>query len=249
MELKLNPKKSIEENATIQYDVSKKARKRLEGLKKAIDISQKKVQKLETFQAREKKVYKLPPVDKWYMKFRWFTSSEGFLCIGGRDATTNDIVIKKYAEKGDLIFHTEHPGSPFFIIKAEGKEIPQKTKEETAQATLSFSKAWKEGLLTGEVYSIGPDQVKKEFGLPKGSFMIHGKREYYKPVIGLYIGVNEEGYLECGPVEKAWSLEPEGKRSDCAKWIKQKIIEKTEVKFELDYIIRILPGDCKVKEK
>ena len=28
---------------------------------------------------------------EWYEKFRWFYSSEGFLCIGGRDSTTNDI--------------------------------------------------------------------------------------------------------------------------------------------------------------
>ena len=248
MELKLDPKRSIEENATRHYSVSKKARKRLEGLKKAIDISKKRVGKLEKFQAIEKKVYKKPPEDKWYMKFRWFVSSDGFLCIGGRDATSNEIVIKKYADKGDLIFHTEIPGSPFFIIKSEGKEIPQRTKEEAAQATLSFSRAWKEGILTEDVYSITPEQVKKEYGLPKGSFMIHGKREYYKPVMGLYIGLNEEGYLECGPVEKVWKLEQEGKRSDCAKWIKQKIIEKLEIKFDLDYIIRILPGDCKIKE-
>ena len=40
---------------------------------------------------------------------------ENNLVLGGRDATTNDILIKKHMEKEDLVFHTTDPGSPFFI--------------------------------------------------------------------------------------------------------------------------------------
>ena len=101
---------------------------------------------------------------KWYEKFRWFVSSEGFLCIGGRDATTNDILVKKHMEKGDLVFHTQLAGSPFFIIKSEGKKIGKKTIEEAAQATASYSRAWKHGFTVTEVYYITPEQVKKEIG-------------------------------------------------------------------------------------
>ncbi|MBL7051686.1 MAG: DUF814 domain-containing protein [Nanoarchaeota archaeon] len=247
MKLILDPKKSIEENATIYYDKSKKAKRKLEGLNVAIENTNKKILKLDKGKPKEQKKLKDAPEKKWYMKFRYFTSSEGFLCIGGRDATTNDIIVKKHADKGDLVFHTEMRGSPFFIIKAEGKEIPQQTKEEAAIATAAFSRAWKEELGTAEVYSIQPDQVKKELGLPKGSFMIHGKREYYKPVIKLYVTLNKENYLECTPIKSELTLKFGGKMSDCAKKIKSLIAKKHEINYPLDEVIRILPGDCSIE--
>ena len=159
------------------------------------------------------------------------------------------MIIKKYAEKGDLIFHTELAGSPFFLIKAEGKEIPSQTKEETAQATASFSRAWNQGLTTAEVYAIAPDQVKKELGLPKGAFMIHGKREYFKPVIKLYIGVNKEKYIECSPIQKEFLLQQTGKKTDTAKYLQKHWIEKYNMKFLLDEIMQSLPGDCSINLK
>ena len=122
----------------------------------------------------------------WYEKFHWFISSEGFLCIGGRDATTNEIVIKKHTDKEDFVFHTEAPGSPFFVIKTEsgeGKEPTKKTFEEVALATGVFSKAWKLGLSSTEVFMVKPEHVSKEAQsgeyIAKGAFMIYGKREFF----------------------------------------------------------------------
>ena len=247
MKIILDPKKSIEENATRYYDKSKKAKRKLEGLNVAIENTKKKILKLDKAKPKEKEKLEDAPEKKWYMKFRYFTSSDGFLCIGGRDATTNDIIVKKHAEKGDLVFHTEMRGSPFFIIKSEGKEIPQSTKEEAAIATAAFSRAWKEELGTAEVYSIQPDQVKKELGLPKGSFMIHGKREYYKPVIKLYVTLNKEKYLECTPIKSEFTLKFGGKISDCAKAIRKQMSFKHKINYPLDDVIRILPGDCSLE--
>ena len=246
MKIRIDTTKSIEDNATFYYDKSKKARRKLEGLKIAIENTKKKIENMESQPKRVQIQYKDPPEKKWYMKFRWFTSSDGFLCIGGRDAMTNEIIIKKHTDPGDLVFHTENPGSPFFVIKAEGKEIPNATKKETAIATAAFSRAWREGLGTTEVYAISPDQVKKDEGLAKGSFMIHGKREYFRPIIKLYLGIVND-YLECTPVVSEFSIKHGGKISDCAKKIRHKIMEKYQVKYELDDIIRILPGDCSLE--
>ena len=44
---------------------------------------------------KENHKYLDSPEKKPYMKFRWFISSDGFLCLGGRDATSNEIIIKK----------------------------------------------------------------------------------------------------------------------------------------------------------
>jgi predicted ribosome quality control (RQC) complex YloA/Tae2 family protein len=247
MHLRIDTSKSIEENATYYYDKSKKSKRKIEGLHKAIKVSKKKLTSIEKEEKKPKVEYNDPPEQKWYMKFRWFISSDGFLCIGGRDAMTNEIVIKKHAEKGDLIFHTQITGSPFFIVKAEGKVVPEQTREEAAIATASFSRAWREGLSSAEVYSISPEQVKKEFGLPKGSFMISGKRSYHTSIIQLFIGKDSEGYLECSPVEKHFTLIQEGKVSDTAKKIQKYYKDKDKINYPLDDIIRILPGNCSIK--
>ncbi|MFX0073130.1 MAG: NFACT RNA binding domain-containing protein, partial [Candidatus Hermodarchaeota archaeon] len=125
------------------------------------------------------------PKKKWYEKFRWFESSDGFLVIGGRDASSNEAIFKKYIETHDLVLHTTFPGSPLTIIKnPENKQIPENTIMESADFTASFSKAWKEAWGVVDVFYINPNQVSKsppsgEY-LPKGSFMISGKKNFIK---------------------------------------------------------------------
>ena len=248
MELKIDTTRAIEENATYYYDKSKKAKRKIEGLKKAIKVSEKKLKYIEEDEKKPVIKYKDPPELKWYMKYRWFISSDGFLCIGGRDATTNEVLMKKYTEKGDIVFHTEMSGSPFFLVKAEGKEIPEKTLNETAIATASFSRAWKDGYASAEVYHVEPNQVKKEFGLPKGSFMIHGKRTNYNAVIKLYVTKDKNNYLQCTPIKGEFSLEQGGKKSDTAKIIQKLLIDMYGIKYPLDDVIRLLPGDCSLSK-
>ncbi len=248
MDVRIDTTKTIEENANFYYEKAKKAKKKLESLKHAIELTKVKLSSMqnEEEKPKEQKKFLEPPQKKWYMKFRWFISSDGFLCIGGNDATSNEIIVKKHTDKGDLLFHTDIKGSPFFVVKAEGKEIPKHTMEEAAQATASFSKAWNQGASTTEVYAIAPDQVKKELGLPKGTFMIYGKRTYFRPVIKLYIGVDQERNLICTPVETDFLLKQEGKRTDTAKLIQKKLLEKYNIKYPIDDIVMALPGDCSV---
>lgn len=204
MRVSLDLNKSIEENASIYYDKAKKAKKKLMGTKIAIASAEKKLgtlkERKEEVNVKQAKPKKLKRKLKWYEKFRWFVSSEGFLCVGGRDQTTNDIIVKKHLDKDDLVFHTQIVGSPFFVVKSEGKKIGKKTIEEVAQATASYSRAWRQGFTSTEVYYIKPDQVKKELGLPKGTFMIYGKRSYSQPALKVAIGV-KEGEVIGGPVE------------------------------------------------
>lgn len=40
----------------------------------------------------------------WYEKLRWFVTSDNFLVIGGRDANTNEAVVKKYLDNNVYIF-------------------------------------------------------------------------------------------------------------------------------------------------
>jgi predicted ribosome quality control (RQC) complex YloA/Tae2 family protein len=147
---------------------------------------------------------------EWYERYRWFITGDGLLAIGGRDASSNSAIIRKHLTEYDVVFHAEVYGSPFFIIKNAIKagEI-ETTLQEVAQATVSFSRAWKDGLSSADAYWVMPDQIKKGAPtgqyLPKGSFVIEGKRNYIKrSEIRLALGIihlSDRYVLVCGPVE------------------------------------------------
>jgi len=242
--------KSVGENASLYYDKSKKMRKKIEGARAALERSKEMLEKAEKEKTSKEGVKETKKVERkteWYEKFRWFISSEGFLCIGGRDATTNEIVVKKHAEKDDIIFHTEMAGSPFFIIKTGGKKPGRPTLDESAQATASYSRAWKLGITLAEVFYVNPEQVSKEAEagefIARGAFMIRGKKNFIRIGLELAIGI-KDGQIIGGPVdsikknaEKYVVIAPgKEKASDAAKKIKQKI------GGEIDDIIRFLPS-------
>ena len=141
-------------------------------------------------------------------------------------------------------------GSPFFLIK-NGQNAGEITLQQAAQATAVYSRAWKRGLGTAEVYSFHPDQVKKELGLPKGSFMIYGKRNYFSPRLELAIGlVGEEiiggplAAIQAKTKEYLLIVPGQEKSSALAKKIKAKLKGG-----DLDEIIRFLPvGGCDLKK-
>ncbi|NYT19251.1 MAG: DUF814 domain-containing protein, partial [Methanosarcinales archaeon] len=139
----------------------------------------------------------------------------GFLVVGGRDADTNEELVKKYMEKRDIVFHTQVPGAPITIIKTEGKDVPETTLEEAARFVVSYSSIWKAGQFSGDCYWIRPEQVSKtpESGeyLKKGSFVIRGERNYYKDVpVGVAVGLElgEETRVIGGPLS---AIERSGK--------------------------------------
>src|SRR3989338_3050496 len=101
--LTLDLTKGIEENAAVYFEKAKKIKKKIEGAEAALNENLKKLRQLEEKrdkfaleQSKKEKLKERKP--EWYEKFRWFVSSEGFLVIGGRDATSNEIVIKKHTD-------------------------------------------------------------------------------------------------------------------------------------------------------
>ena len=196
MEIVLNPRLTIDQNAALYFEKAKKARKKADGLRRALDMFREDLRKVDDESAvaisKQKSVI-IRGVLQWFEKFRWFVSTDGFLCVGGRDATSNDIIVKKHVEKGDIVFHTSIPGSPFFVVKSHGGIIPANTLKECAVATASFSRAWREGFASAEVYHITPEQVLKSdpsgISLPRGSFYIDGKKTFYSPELVLAVGI------------------------------------------------------------
>ena len=208
----LNLRNSIQANADTYYSQSKKAEKKLRGAEKTVEETRTKIEEAKkqvtVAKAAQKPLAKRRKME-WFEKYRWFRSSDGFLVIGGRDATTNEILIKKRMEPDDIVFHAEIVGAPFVLIKTERKTASEQTINEAAQLAASYSRGWKEMLSAINVYWIHPDQVSKSppsgQSLPKGAFMIRGTKNFVRGVpLRVAVGVKTDDdaiMIIGGPVE------------------------------------------------
>ncbi len=256
----LDIRESVDTNARRYFEAAKKARHKAKGA--AETVERWKAKSAEELAAVEAKAAapKTPVVKRkkeWFEKFRWCFASDGTLLIGGRDATSNEVVVKKHTEPVDVVFHTDMAGSPFVIVKTEGKEVSAATLEEAAQFCAAYSRAWRNGLSMLEVFHVKPEQVSKEANtgefLPKGAFMIRGKTLYHNALIAITLGLDAEGRIMAGPssavkkrCERSVDLLPGNeKASDVAK-----LVQKMLGGGELDEIIAALPaGGCKIAKR
>ena len=145
---------------------------------------------------------------EWYEKFRWFISSDGFLVVAGKDTVSNEVLIKKYTTQEDVVFHAEITGSPFVVVKAEGKPISEQALREAGEFAASFSRAWRENLGTADVYWVKVDQLSKSGpsgeSVPHGAFFVVGKRNWMRNIplrVAVGIIVGEETSFVGGPVD------------------------------------------------
>ncbi len=266
-EIELDFRKSVEENAEDYYEGSKHARKKVAGVYGAMEETKKRMEEESEIETIEKPIKVEKKRKKWFEKFRWFKSSDEFLVVGGKDATSNEVLVRKHAESNDLVFHSDIQGSPFVIVKSEDSEVSDYAKKEAAEFTAAYSKAWGSGLATVDVYAVRPDQVSKQPPtgeyLPKGSFMVYGQREWFRDVeLKVAIGVridreNEEIEVIAGPVMPIRkqtnyfvTIKPgEIEGSNLARKIKNKILIKSTPedkvwieKVPLDEFQNFIPG-------
>lgn len=207
IQFSLDLKRTLHENAGKYYDLSKKAKQKSEGAKFALNDSLKKLEKMKkslkqtTDQEKEKPNQVLLVLEKnkikskkWYEKFRWFKTSEGFLVVAGKDAVSNEVLIKKYTDPTDPVFHADLTGAPFVVIKATELFPGKQSLNEASEFAASLSRGWREGAGTVDVYCVKPSQLSKsgtsgEF-VPRGGFVVFGKRNWFRNVpLKLAIGV------------------------------------------------------------
>ncbi len=258
--LPIELKKDVNENANLFYEKSKKMKRKIDGAKIAMDNTEAKLLTLkeeeEEFEVEVPKAIE-KKAREWYERFRWFTSSEGNVVLGGRDSSSNEVIVKKYMEDSDIYFHADAYGAPHVIVK-EGSKATDVTLNEAAIFAVSFSSLWKDGYGGGDAYWVKPEQVTKEAPsgeyLKKGAFAIKGKRNYIKSVsIKLTIGITSEGKIMCGPdvpiekhtVKNVKIMPGKHKKESFAKRI-AKILETDDI----DGIVQALPpGGCDVRGK
>jgi hypothetical protein len=188
------------------YTQAKKFEAKIESARNFVVETEKQIKKASAEKPKKTGPVKMEKRRKeWFESYRWFKSSEDFLVVSGKDATQNEVVIKKYMEPGDLVFHTDTQGSPFSILK-NGREAGQKTIFEAAKQTAIYSKSWAMGYGSANVYYVQPYQVTKQAPpgeyIPHGSFMIRGKKTYVKDLkLELAIGISKDFKVIAGPRE------------------------------------------------
>jgi predicted ribosome quality control (RQC) complex YloA/Tae2 family protein len=171
--VKIYVHEGLEQNAGRYYDIIKKFRKKKEGALRAMKTvpPKTKVQKRDF----------VPMKKLWYHRFRWFITSDDVVVLGGRDASQNEELVKKYMGGQDLFVHADVHGASVVIVKGKTERM-----DEVAQFAASYSGAWRSGHFSADVYSALPSQVSKtpesgEF-ISRGSFIVRGERTYYRNV-------------------------------------------------------------------
>lgn len=249
--------------ASTLYSEAKRQSSAIESIESLKRKNQKELDKLKSQSQETKKAVFFTEFKKkeWFERYRWFYTSDGLLAIGGRDSSSNSAIIRKQLTKNDKVFHAEIFGSPFFILKDVPETLPFDSLNEVAQATVCFSRAWREAMYGMSAYWINPDQVKKgapsgQF-LSKGSFVLEGHKNFIKaPNLRLAVGIlyHDERYIiTCGPPEPIKKncicyavIEPGlDEMTDCAKRIRTEFIKLQEdvaKQFDIDDYVRVLPA-------
>lgn len=172
---------TIEGNIGRYYDQIKKIKRKKAGAISAMKVP------LKEKAPKKKEIPVLKP--RWYHRFRWMYTSDGVLVIGGRDASQNEELVKRYMEGGDTFVHADVHGASVVILKGKTERM-----EEVVQFAASYSGAWKSGHFTADVFAVRPDQVSKtpqpgEY-VTRGSFIVRGERTYFRNVaLGIAVGV------------------------------------------------------------
>ena len=170
----IDKKKSLEANASSYFDKSKEMDRKAERTREV--IASKPVSK------PKKKIIKNKNIE-WFERFRWFITTEGEIAVAGKDARTNEQVVKKYLKANDRYAHADIHGAPSVVVKnVNGVQPSESSMLEACNFSLSYSKAWGARVSGGHSFWVDNDKVSKtpntgEF-LAKGAFVIRGKRNW-----------------------------------------------------------------------
>jgi len=219
----LSLRKSLFDNAARFYERGKRAKRKMKGAQAALEETRKKLEEVETKIGDAEALGRVEPTKaveevaerkikpkQWFEKFRWFVSSDGFLVVAGKDAVSNEVLVKKYTEDDDVVFHADVVGAPFVVVKTEGKKPSPQVLREAGEFAAAFSRGWREGFASVDVYWVKPEQLSKggpsgEY-VPRGGFVVRGKRNWMRGVslkvaVGVVVEEDGEVMFVGGPVD------------------------------------------------
>lgn len=177
--IKINPKKSAQENAADFYELYKKQTSGLEDLefdisqaKKAIENLDKEYEKLKS----EKNPVKLEQILRKAQKPKQQEKKshpgldfeiDGWYILVGRDATENDELLRHYVKGQDMWFHVrDYSGGYVFVKNRPGKTIPLEIMLYAGNLAVYYSKARKNG--SADLYYTQVKHLRRAKNGPKG---------------------------------------------------------------------------------
>jgi len=238
IEIQIDYRKSVTENAERLYDQSKKLMQKKQGAIAALEQTKRQIEKFNQqeekqlqHQIKQHQQKQESQKQFWFEQYRWCIASNGNIILGGKDAKSNDQLIKKHLENGDRYAHADIHGAASCIIKSKDVDnndisIPEDALEEVCIFSACYSRSWKQ-YVESQSYWVLPEQVSKtaqsgEF-VPKGAFIIRGKRNYCTCKMQLGIGrikIQDTSKIMGGPASaiKKWCesyviIEPGTKKS------------------------------------
>ena len=183
-EFVIDPTQSLEKNASSYFDEAKRLKAKVDSAMVSVAEAQVKLESHEKAAASVKPAaakVKAPDKRFWFENFRWFYTSEGFLVVGGRDASSNEKVVKKHLNQGDLYFHADVHGAPSCVLKTETRKPGEESIKQAAHFAAAYSKAFAQ-FGSADAYYVNPEQVSKTAGtgefVPRGAFIVRGERNY-----------------------------------------------------------------------
>jgi predicted ribosome quality control (RQC) complex YloA/Tae2 family protein len=241
-----NEAKELEEKASRAVQVLERLKKELAK----VEEEQRRIEK--EVRTSAKAVAK----KSWFEKFRWSITAGKRPMIGGRDASQNETVVRKYLKNHYLFFHADIPGASAVVTPPMDDllEVYQ-----VAQFAAAYSRAWKIGIHAIDVYYVRGEQVSKQPPsgqyLAKGSFMVYGKREYVRNIrLELAIGCRRDG-----DVYRAVATPPRSAPLLAEKYVvvtpgnveKNKLAKEIAKlgKCSIDDITAVLPGPSRISEE
>jgi len=257
MKIKLDPKKSAQENAAMYYEKAKKIKAKIPGLETAIEQTKAQLEKERQRHAaklEEKPEKRIERKKEWYENFHYFFTSRGKLVIGGKEAKQNQLVVKTHMEPQDLYLHADVTGASSMVMK-QGQQASQDEKQEAATFAASFSRAWQNQRGAADVFFVKPGQVKTaakagEY-LAKGAFVIRGDREYFSKTelrlaisyVGDKLVIAPENAIKKHTSAYLIITPGDGTKNDAAKLIFKKRKEMfPQAQFDIDWLLQLLPN-------
>ena len=183
--------RSAREAAGALYEDSKRLSGKLRGASEALGVTEARLAGAMTASAAPPRATSPGPARRgarWFEKYRWFVSSEGTLVLGGRDASSNDILVRRHLKDGDAYVHADLHGAASVVVKrtAPGQPVGEATLREAAQWAVAYSKAWRAGLASATAFWAHPDQVSKSAGsgefVPRGAWVVRGTKHFVPDV-------------------------------------------------------------------
>ncbi len=190
---------SVKEYMNQLFNKSKKLKKKAESAEEHVRVLEEKLKKLrESIEKSLEETKVVVRKREWYERFNWSFTRNKLLVLAGRDSSQNEVLVKRYLTSKDLFLHADIHGASATILKDSDKACSGDI-EDAAVVAACYSKAWSKKLASIDVFWVKAEQVSKtppsgEY-LPKGSFMIYGKKNYVRNVkLELAVGYDEENH-------------------------------------------------------